>query len=71
MNQEAQDANAQTLSGANFAERAVSKSKAVYKNESWDLVDKMKDDNEAIGKLKKKNYQKNCKINQPMKSKRL
>jgi hypothetical protein len=53
MNQEAQDANAQTLSGANFAERAVSKSKAVYKNESWDLVDKMKDDNEAIGKLKK------------------
>lgn len=53
MNQEAQDANAQKLSGANFAERTVSKSKAVYKNESWDLVDKMKDDKEAIAKLKK------------------
>lgn len=53
MNQEEQDANAQTLSGANYAERAVSKSKAIYKNDSWDLVDKMKDDKEAVGKLKK------------------
>ncbi len=53
MNQEAQDANAQKLSGANYAERAVSKSKAIYKNDSWDLVDKMKDDKEVVSKLKK------------------
>lgn len=48
-----QDKNAETLSKANFAERAVSKSKAVYKNESWDLVDKVKDDKQAIQKLRK------------------
>ena len=53
MNQEMQDRNAQGVSAANFAERAVSKSKAVYKNESWDLVDKLKDDKEAVTKLKK------------------
>lgn len=52
-NQELQDANAQGVSQANFAERAVSKSKAVYKNESWDLVDKVKDDKGALDKLKK------------------
>src|SRR6218665_1815091 len=44
MNQATQDQNAQGVSAANYAERAVSKSKAVYKNDSWDLVDKMKDD---------------------------
>lgn len=53
MNQEAQDQNAQGVSSANYAERAVSKSKAAYKNESWDLVDKLKDDKEAISKIKK------------------
>lgn len=53
MNQVAQDQNAQGVSAANYAERAVSKSKAVYKNESWDLVDKIKDDKEAVTKLKK------------------
>jgi hypothetical protein len=53
MNQEAQDRNAQGVSASNYAERAVSKSKAVYKNDSWDLVDKMKDDKEAVTKLKK------------------
>jgi len=53
MNQEMQDQNAQGVSSANYAERAVSKSKAAYKNESWDLVDKMKDDKEAVTKLKK------------------
>lgn len=52
MNQAAQDSNAQGVSAANFAERAVSKSKAVYKNESWDLVDRVKDDKGAIDKLK-------------------
>jgi len=53
MNQETQDKNAQRVSAANYAERAVSKSKAVYKNESWDLVDKVKDDAGAISKIKK------------------
>lgn len=52
-NQEMQDSNAQGVSAANYTERAVSKSKAAYKNESWDLVDKMKDDKEAVTKLKK------------------
>lgn len=53
MAQEVQDANAQSISGANYAERAVSKSKAVYKNDSWDLVDKAKTDSKAIDNLKK------------------
>ena len=48
-----QDANAYSVSESNFAERAVSKSKAVYKNDSWDLVDKVKEDDKAIEKLKK------------------
>lgn len=53
-NQEAQDANAQAISGANYTERAVSKSKAgAYKNESWDLVDKVKEDRYAVKKLQK------------------
>jgi hypothetical protein len=53
MNQETQDKNAQGVSSANYAERAVSKSKAVYKNESWDLVDRVKQDPKAITKIKK------------------
>jgi len=52
-NQEMQDSNAQGVSAANYTERAVSKSKAAYKNESWDLVDKLKEDKEAVTKLKK------------------
>lgn len=53
MNQEVQDKNAESVSKANYAERTVSKSKTVYKNDSWDLVDKVKDDKEAVAKLKK------------------
>lgn len=53
MNQTAQDANAESVSYANKTERAVSKSKGAYKNESWDLVDKVKQDKDAIGKLRK------------------
>ena len=53
MNQTTQDKNAKKVSVSNYTERAVSKSKAVYKNESWDLVDKVKDDKSAISKLKK------------------
>ncbi|MFP9100720.1 vWA domain-containing protein [Flavobacterium sp. RHBU_24] len=48
-----QDANAESISTANYTERAVSKSKEVYKNDSWDLVDKVKEDKEAVKKLKK------------------
>lgn len=53
MKQETQDSNAQKVSKANYAERTVSKSKAIYKNDSWDLVDKVKDDEKAVEKLKK------------------
>lgn len=53
MNQVTQDQNAKKVSAANYTDRAVSKSKAVYKNESWDLVDKVKEDAGAISKLKK------------------
>lgn len=53
MNQSAQDANAMSVSRANYAERAVSKSKGAYKNESWDLVDRMKEDKAALKKIKK------------------
>ncbi len=53
MNQEVQDKNARGVSSANYAERAVSKSKAIYKNENWDLVDRVKQDPKAITKIKK------------------
>ncbi|MBE8727466.1 vWA domain-containing protein [Flavobacterium hungaricum] len=53
MNQVMQDQNAKKVSNANYTNRAVSKSKAVYKNESWDLVDKTKQDPNVISKIKK------------------
>lgn len=44
-NQMRQDVNAQSISNANAVERVVSKTKkAAYKNESWDLVDKVEED---------------------------
>lgn len=52
MNQVAQDKNAESISTANFTERAVSKSKTVYTNAGWDLVDKVKDDKDALTKIK-------------------
>lgn len=51
--QQLQDANAESISYANKTERAVSKSKGAYKNDSWDLVDKVKQDKDAVAKLKK------------------
>jgi hypothetical protein len=48
-----QDVNAKSISKANYAERAVSKSKAAYQNSSWDLVDKVKDDKYAVSKIAK------------------
>lgn len=52
MNQAVQDKNAESISAANSTERAVSKSKAAYTNTEWDLVDKVKDDKDAISKIK-------------------
>ena len=52
-NQIMQDQNAKKVSASNYTDRAVSKSKAVYKNDTWDLVDKVKDDAGAISKIKK------------------
>lgn len=53
VSQSVQDSNAKSLSSANYAERVVSKSKSVYQNSNWDLVDKMKEDKEALSKIKK------------------
>ena len=52
MNQAVQDKNAESISVANFTERAVSKSKAIYTNTNWDLVDRVKEDEDAISKIK-------------------
>lgn len=53
MNQMTQDANAESISTANKTERAISKSKAVYSNDSWDLVDRYKADKNVVANLKK------------------
>lgn len=53
MNQAAQDKNAESVSYANMTERVVSKSKGAYRNDSWDLVDKVKENKNAIADLKK------------------
>ncbi len=50
-NQAVQDKNAETVSSSNYTERVVSKSKSVYKNESWDLVDRVKADKNAVSKI--------------------
>ncbi|MDR2919994.1 MAG: VWA domain-containing protein [Tannerella sp.] len=50
-NQRAQDVNARSISAANETERIVSKSKSVYKNSSWDLVDLAKEDAKAVEKI--------------------
>jgi len=47
-NQAQQDANAMSISKSNYAERAVSKTKSVYDNSSWDLVDLSKNNKEAL-----------------------
>lgn len=53
MNQMAQDKNAESVSYANKAERVISKTKKVYTNTNWDLVDKVKEDKDVLAKLKK------------------
>lgn len=51
-NQIMQDRNAKSISKSNLAERAVSKSAAVYDNSAWDLVDKVKQDKNALSIIK-------------------
>lgn len=51
-NQSAQDKNARSISKSNYAERAVIKSKSVYDNSSWDLIDKLKNDKNALDNIK-------------------
>jgi hypothetical protein len=63
--QAAQDKNAESVSSSNYAERAVSKSKAVYKNESWDLVDRVKEDKSALQKIKKEELPKELQNKSP------
>ncbi|MDR0232869.1 MAG: VWA domain-containing protein [Dysgonamonadaceae bacterium] len=52
-NQVVQDKNAQKMSSSNYAERVVSKSKSAYKNDSWDLVDKVNTDSKALSSIQK------------------
>lgn len=53
-----QDKNAEYISKSNKAERIVSKSKAIYKNDSWDLVDKTKNDTAYLKRVDKKSLPK-------------
>ena len=53
MMQSAQDSNAAAYGAANARERASVKAKKTYKNTSWDLVDAVEADEEAIDKLDK------------------
>jgi hypothetical protein len=46
-----QDKNAESVSSSNYAERVVSKTKKVYNNSSWDLVDKVKEDATVLEKM--------------------
>lgn len=46
-----QDAAAESISTANYAERSVAKAGAVYRNESWDLIDRVNTDPKALSKL--------------------
>lgn len=48
-----QDSNAQEISSANMAERAVAKAGVAYNNATWDLVDKYNQDKTALKTIKK------------------
>lgn len=56
-----QDVNAASYGQANKAERAAAKSKAVYNNSSWDLVDASKDDAKVIEKAREEELPKEMK----------
>lgn len=64
-NQAMQDRNAKSISSANYVERSVSKSKAVYKNDSWDLVDRVKQDKGALKQISKSELPKELKDKSP------
>ncbi len=51
-NQAMQDFNAGNISYSVATERSVSKATSVYSNESWDLVDKVKQDKNALKTIK-------------------
>ncbi|MEZ4776846.1 MAG: VWA domain-containing protein [Bacteroidia bacterium] len=51
--QQAEDEKANSYSQSNKVTRAISKSKKVYSNESWDLVDASKDDEFSVEKIEK------------------
>lgn len=53
--QRRQDANAASYGAANNVERAVSKSKPAYKNESWDLVDATQADEDVLESIPEEN----------------
>ncbi len=53
-NQAMQDANAKSISKSNSVERTVSKSKAAYSNESWDLVERSQKDASTLKVIDKK-----------------
>lgn len=52
-NQAAQDGNALGLSRDSFGARTATKASGNYRNESWDLVDAMKEDAKKLDSLKK------------------
>jgi hypothetical protein len=49
--QSVNDANSSSISVANLSARARSKASAFYRNSTWDLVDAVKDDAEALDKV--------------------
>jgi uncharacterized protein YdaT len=53
--QQRQDANAASYGAANNVERAVSKAKPAYKNESWDLVDATQADEDVLESIPEEN----------------
>lgn len=48
-----QDANANTYSRSNKVKRTISKSKHIYKNDQWDLVDAVKEGSVDLSEIKK------------------
>lgn len=57
-NQIMQDKNAKSLSSANSVERYVSKSKGAYRNESWDLVDRVNQDKTVLKSISQRDLPK-------------
>jgi len=60
MNQARQDENAKSISKENHTARTISKSKVIYKNESWDLVD-LYDEKQSLKEISKNDLPKELK----------